>query len=148
MIKRAILAAAVLMVFCARFTPIRVHAQSGCSVQTLSSPYTYADNGYYFDQKGNEYGFAAAGLLVPDGNGNFSGTDTVSNGAVITRGRQFSGAYTVNSNCTGSLVFMDANGNAQAHLDFVITNNGRNVNFIQADNGTVISGTAQQQFPQ
>jgi hypothetical protein len=130
-----------------RLSPAPAISGGTCSTQTLSGSYTYSVSGYYFDQQSNEYGFAAAGLIVLDGNGGFTGTDTVSDGAVITRGRQLSGVYTVNANCTGSLTLVAPNGNTLGHLDLVITNNARNVNFIQADNGTAITGTAQQQFP-
>jgi len=126
---------------------INVKAQTGCSLQSLSVPYTYALNGSYFSVQGSLYGFSSAGRFVPDGNGNFVGTDTISDGAVITRGRQYTGTYTVNSNdCTGSAVFLN-NNVPLAHMDFVITNNAKNINFIQTDNGTDIAGTAQQQFP-
>jgi hypothetical protein len=146
MLKRiSVLVGVGLLIGASNISTRRVQAQGGCSLQTLSTPYTYAVNGSYF-ASGAQYGFSSAGRFLPDGNGNFTGTDTVSDGAVITRGRQYSGTYNVNNDCTGSAVFL--NGNTPlAHMDFVITNNGKNLNFIQTDNGTDIAGTAQQQFP-
>jgi hypothetical protein len=123
---------------------VKAQAASGCSAQTLSGPYTYALSGSYF-ASGSQYGFSSAGIMVADGGGAFTGTDTVSDGAVITRGRKYTGAYNVNSDCTGTLI-LQVSG-AALHLDIVITNNARNVNFIQTDGGTNIAGTAQQQFP-
>src|SRR6266702_2252422 len=72
---------------------VQVKAQNGCSLQSLSVPYTYALSGSYFDAKGGGYGFSSAGRFVPDGNGSFTGVDTYSDGAVITRGRRYSGTY-------------------------------------------------------
>src|SRR2546425_5046421 len=103
---------------------VPVKAQDGCSLQSLSVPYTYALSGSYFDAKGSGYGFSSAGRFVPDGNGNFTGLDTYSDGALITRGRRYSGTYTVNaSDCTGTAAFRDSAGSLFANVDLVITNN-------------------------
>lgn len=121
----------------------KVHAQTGCSAQTLSGPYTYALSGEYFDAKGGLYHFSASGRIIFDGAGGAAGKDTTSDGAFITRGRQYNAGYTIASDCTGYLIFEGGT----ATLDFVVTNNNRNLNFIQADQSTNIAGTAQQQFP-
>lgn len=125
-----------------------IKAQSGCSVQTLSAAYSYALSGTYFDNLGNRYGYTAVGRLVPDGNGNFTAADTVSDGASVSRGNQYSGTYTVNNDCTGTVIFKNSKGAVYANYDIVITNNAKSVSIIEADQGTEIMGTAQQQFPQ
>jgi hypothetical protein len=65
----------------------------------------------------------------------------VSDAGAITRDRQYTGTYTMNADCTGSARF-----SGLGQMDFVMTNNNQNVNFIQPDEGTDIVGTAQQQF--
>jgi hypothetical protein len=114
-------------------------ASTPCSLQSLSGAYTYVFRGFKFG--GNEHGFSAVGRLVADGNGNFTGADTVSDAGAITRDRQYTGTYTMNADCTGSARF-----SGLGQMDFVMTNNNQNVNFIQIDEGTDIVGTAQQQF--
>ena len=122
--------------------PRTANADPGCTVQSLSGPYTYAITGEYFDPRGNLYHFSAAGRIVADGAGSIDGKDTTSDGGFITRGRQYTASYRVNSDCTGTMVFQPG-----ANMDMVITNNGKNINFIQTDQSTNIAGTAQQQFP-
>jgi hypothetical protein len=120
-----------------------VRAQSGCSVQSVSGTYGYAHTGYVV-VSGNLNFFAAAGTFTADGNGGFDGIDTTSTNGVITRNRKYSGTYTVGSNCTGSLVFSSGN-QVLANMDFVLTNSGKTVKFIQSDTGTIITGTAELQ---
>jgi hypothetical protein len=111
------------------------------STCSLSGVYTYAYNGSYFDARGDEYGYSEMGRLVSDGNGNFTGVRTTSDGAVITRWVPFSGIYSVNpTDCTGNATLSTG-----VHVDFVMTNNSQNINFIQTDSGTQIAGTAQRQ---
>jgi hypothetical protein len=147
--KLAVVMLLGLGLLCGRLSrEVRVKAQDGCSLQSLAVPYTYALSGSYFDSLGRAYGFSSAGRFVPDGNGNFTGVDTNSDGALVTRGRKYFGDYTVNAtDCTGSAVFKDTGGRPFANVDLIITNNGKNLNFIQSDLGTNIAGTAQQQFP-
>lgn len=126
----------------------RVRAQAGCTAQNLSGPYTFTFRGAYIgDSFGNLFDLSETGRLVADGNGAFSGTETVSNDEAITRGAQFTGSYTVNDDCTGSATFKDTGGKTIANYDFAIANSGRQVDFIETDRGTNIAGKATQQFP-
>lgn len=123
-----------------------------CTQQSLSGTYTYVLTGSKYKTgagfgefnagpRSGEHAFSAVGQLVADGQGNFTGTDTVSDAGVITKVRNYTGTYTVNTNCTGS-----ATSSVFGDMNFVITNNLQNVNFIQTDHGTNVVGTAQQQF--
>jgi hypothetical protein len=123
-------------------------ADNTCSVQTLNGAYTYTlRGGYIGDQYGNVFDFAAAGRFVADGNGAFSGAETASQGESILRANKFTGTYTVNDDCTGTMIFRNSQGNVIANMDIVITNNAKEIELIESDNGTNISGRAQQQFP-
>jgi len=138
-----------ILLFAARIGgEFRVKAQAGCSAQSLSGPYAYSFRGTYVgDAFGDLFDFSATGRFIADGNGGFSGADTVSNNESITRGRQYNGSYTVNDNCTGAAVFKDSGGKTLANMDFVISGSGREVDFIESDQGTNIAGNARQQFP-
>ncbi len=50
-------------------------------------------------------GFRCRPLWRADGNGKFTGLDMVSDRALITRGRQYSGTYSINSDSTGRQYF-------------------------------------------
>lgn len=123
-------------------------AQTGCSAQNLSGPYAFSFRGTYIGNTfGDLFDFSETGRLVADGNGSFSGIETVSNDEAITQGLQFTGSYTVSDDCRGSAVFKDRSGRTLANYDFVITSNGRQIEFIETDQGTNIAGTATQQLP-
>ena len=123
-------------------------ADNTCSAQTLNGAYTYTlRGGYIGDQYGDVFDFAAAGRFVADGNGTFSGTETTSQGESISKAAPYTGTYTVNDDCTGTMIFKNSQGNVIANMDIVITNNAKEIEMIETDSGTNISGRAQQQFP-
>ena len=74
-----------------------------------------------------------------------TGADTVNLDGVPTRGRQFTGTYTINSDCTGTTSLRDASGNVIANLDLVVTNGGKDVALVDSDTDTILSGTAKLQ---
>ena len=126
--------------------PLR--ADNTCSVTTLNGAYTYTlRGGYIGDQYGDVFDFAAAGRFVADGNGGFSGAESTSQGESISKASPYTGTYTVNDDCTGTMIFRNSQGNAIANMDMAITNNAKEIELIETDNGTNISGRAQQQFP-
>jgi hypothetical protein len=125
-----------------------LRAQDACTAQSLNGAYTYTLHGSYVgDQFGDLFDFSAAGRFVADGGGSFSGAETASQGETITRGAKYTGTYTVNDDCTGSAAFRDSSGKVFANLDLVITSNGKEIELIETDQGTNISGTGHQQFP-
>ncbi|HEV2381606.1 MAG TPA: hypothetical protein VG206_17660 [Terriglobia bacterium] len=114
-------------------------AQSGtCTTATISGKYGYAIQGLIY-QTGSLIPFAEAGSLTADGNGNFTGSEIYSEGTPTPRSSY--GTYTVNSDCTGAAHFADTG----SQVSFVVTANGQQVDFIESDAGTVISGTAKRQ---
>ena len=144
--KYKILLVLSLLIVAGAVSPLR--ADNTCSAQTLNGAYTYTlRGGYIGDQYGDVFDFAAAGRLVADGNGGFSGAETVSQGESISRANKFTGTYTVNDDCTGTMIFRNSQGNLLANMDIVITNNAKEIELIETDNGTDIAGRAQQQFP-
>ena len=127
-------------------SPLR--ADNTCSAATLNGPYTYTlRGGYIGDQFGDVFDFSAAGRFVADGNGGFSGAESTSQGESISKAAPYTGTYAVNDDCTGTMVFKDSKGNLIANMDIMITNNAKEIELIETDDGTNISGRAQQQFP-
>lgn len=78
----------------------------------------------------------AVGRTAYDGKGNLVNPYTVSVNGVISTGTGI-GTYTVNSDCTGSVVRTDG-----SHYSFVVTPDGSRIDSINTDPGRVFSGTA------
>lgn len=81
---------------------------------------------------------AALGRITLDGSGSLRGTVSLSFNGTVTRGIPFSGSYSINSDCTGTLTFFGSS----VHFDIVITPDGRQITMLQTDTGTTISGSA------
>lgn len=84
------------------------------------------------------YILAAAGRMVVDGAGAITGADTISYDGSIVK-RKYTGTYTVNEDCTGSLV-LKADDTSITNADFVIVNDGKEVSMVQTDPSFVLSG--------
>ena len=123
--------------------PRIAHAQQGCSASSFNAPYSYNVTGTYYDNAGNVYAYGDAGTFTPDGNGNLTGSDTVSNDGAIGH-RTFTGSYSVNANCSGSAKFQFSDG-MNASMDLFLGNGGKSVNFIDTDNNVIVTGNATAQ---
>jgi len=82
---------------------------------------------------------AFVGQVIYDGNGNMYGTLTQSLQGTITSGVPFSGTYTENADCTGT-VQITGDGN----FSFIVVNGGKEHLLIHTEPGWIISGTEQQ----
>lgn len=128
----------------------KVHAQASnvCSNASFAGSYGYQSTGYYGSSQGTAL-FTAVGAITADGNGNLTGAETASqNGTMLSA--QLTGTYQVTAGCTGTmqLIASIAAGQISAsNMSFVVVNNGLGIQYMQTDAGTVISGSAQQQFP-
>ena len=139
----AVLVLVTVAVFIGRFTAQPVaREQSGCSVATLKGTYGFAVNGFFYYSEGSQGVYSSAGTAVADGNGAISGTDTVNLDGRPTRGRQYSGTYTINNDCSGSMNLKDSKGNVIANMDLVVTNGGKNMMLVDYDTDTIFNGTA------
>jgi len=128
-----------------------VKAKSGCSNSTLNSSYRYSSSGSGFPVAGPIHPagatlpFASVGIATFNGDGTFSGSDTISlSGNTIPRA--FTGTYTVNSDCTGSMTFnffSPSAGSGPANV--VVGSDGSGFLFIGTATGATVVGEAKKQ---
>ena len=125
-----------------------VYAQSGCDATSLNGAYGYMLSGFAYDVQGNFYTLASVGRMTPDGNGGLTGAETFSLDGDI-RTRNYTGTYTVNSDCTGSMVLQVSQSGSttttQNNANFVTVNNSKEVKFIQTDRNFIFNGTLTKQ---
>ena len=143
----AILALITLGLLIGRFTAQPVaRAQSGCTLANLKGAYGLAVNGFFYDPFDGSQGiYSSAGLVIADGNGGITGTDTLNLDGTPTRGRQFTGTYTVNPDCTGTMNLKDAKNVPITNMDMVIANGGKEVVMTDYDTDLILNGTAKLQ---
>jgi hypothetical protein len=83
---------------------------------------------------------AAVGQFTADGNGNVTGSSTVSNnGAIETQ--TYTGTYSISKNCTGSLT-TNFTGGGTGHNNFVVDDSKKGAQVINTDRGHAASGFA------
>jgi hypothetical protein len=91
---------------------------------------------------GTPFPFGEAGLITLDGKGNHSGKTTVNLGGNVQT-PTFTGTYTVNSDCTGSITVISSLG-LQLHDAIVITRGGLATVDVQTDPFAVITRTLEK----
>ena len=124
--------------------PPKAHADDGCTNASFSGAYGYVNSGFFYTPSLGIFG--ASGRFVSDGNGNLTGSDTLNIDGGLNRGRKYTGTYSINADCTGSMVFQ-ISATGTNNFDIVLTDNGREVKLIETDPNTIITGTAHQQLP-
>ena len=121
-------------------TAPKVQAQNPCTSASFRGAFGYTFTGI---TGVDALAFAAVGRWVADGQGNFSGVETASSGGEIFQ-RTYTGAYKVNSDCTGSAISNDNFGKT-VKCDFVIVSGGTEIQVIEADVDTAVVGCLRQQ---
>jgi len=126
---------AVVLVFVIMIAVGQAFAAS-CSDATLKGVYGLIFSGVGGDGTPR----AVVGQATADGQGNLSGTVTKSkDGTIVTI--TSTGTYSVAKNCTGSVTFVDEDGETR-DVNFVLDNGNKGLQAIQTDSGRVISGFA------
>jgi hypothetical protein len=119
-----------------------VAAQDSCSARTVEGDYALSAQGKTEDLA---HTTANLGRVVVDGRGGLSGALTISVDGRIARGQHLSGTYVVNADCTGSETFTIGADPTPRTADFVVSDRGRQIAFLETDPGTVFVGTATRQ---
>jgi hypothetical protein len=120
-----------------------VHAQSGCSDATLNGNYPFTYTGFGAHRlKQTNIPTAAVGLLTFDGTGNATFTYTfVANGVASTTSVPDAGAYTVNSDCSGTMT----DATTGIHFNLETVGGGAEIFGIQTDAGSTNTFDAKKQ---
>ena len=115
----------------------------GCSNVSLKGNFDYSSTGTLLPSYAPPPfagPFAEIGLQSFDGNGNTSGSATLSaNGNIVPV--TFTGTYSVNSDCTGNMTLQISPLGATVHVDFVIDKSGKGFQAIETEPGLIVTRT-------
>ena len=134
-----VMAAMVLVVAMPALTDAKdENAGARCSEATLDGRYLFAYDGFVI--KGNEkVPFASSGYEVYDGNGHVKGVATTNENGKVTRKEPFSGTYTVNADCTGTVTYTDG-----TQFDQFIDPDGSTFTFVQTNPPEFVAAGVEQ----
>jgi hypothetical protein len=115
-------------------------ASLSCSNQTLKGTYDFASTTWSISATDQATPVAKAGFDTFDGDGNGNGVITVnSNGAVVENNETSTSTYSVNADCTGTVVFNES-GNL-LHFNMYVSPSGNQFRLVGTDPGSVEAGT-------
>jgi hypothetical protein len=119
--------------------PHSIAATLSCSNATLNGTYAFGYVGWSISG-GQIAPFSAAGFDTFNGAGTSTGVITVnSNGVVVNNNTTDTSTYTIESACTGTIVFNIAG--TLAHFNVYVSPDGDQFMLIETDQGSVIGGT-------
>jgi hypothetical protein len=142
----AILSSAVAVGLFSSTTAAQASEHKECSLATVWGSFGYTSTGTLINFPAPFAGpFAELGRQTFDGHGHTAATGIVSaNGNLSPVTIQ--GTYSVDPDCTGSMVLAVSPFNETTNLSFVIDRDGEELRFIHTDPGEVQSGTFTKQF--
>ncbi|MDX2166307.1 MAG: hypothetical protein SF182_04565 [Deltaproteobacteria bacterium] len=119
---------------------------AGCTAATLKGSYVYAYDGFQVmgETAAQRIPFAFAGRDIWHGDGTMAGTGSGGTNGVPDGVASYTGTYSLDADCTGSLIYTDGSGHA-THWDLYVLNNGALISYVQTDAGFVAAGTEQRQ---
>lgn len=109
---------------------VAAQGKAYCSNKTLKGTYSYSVQGNS-TENGGQKPFAEAGMESYDGRGNIKGNGSDSDNPTNS---SFSGTYTINPDCTGTLNY------DQTVYNIYVKPNGNAFQFIDTTTGSVLSG--------
>ena len=119
----------------------RRRARISCSNATLKGTYAHAETGWSISAQGQATPVATAGFDTFDGDGTGTGVITInSNGVVVADNETSTATYPINTDCTGTVVFNDADGSI-VHFNIYLSPSGNQIRFIATEPGSVIAST-------
>jgi hypothetical protein len=116
--------------------------QGGCTLATLKGTYVFATDGFNLQQGliARRTPFAYSGSEVYDGAGKVTGAYSGNNNGTVYRKITYTGTYTVNLDCSGTLTIVETVSGAIAHFDQFTGPDGSEFTFAQTDQGVTGSG--------
>ena len=122
------------------------HAQAApCSLNGAAGKYGFTLTGVVITQAG-AIPIAAVGGANLDASGNATGVESRSVGGGFAD-ETFTGSYTVNPDCTGTLTLQIVQFGVTVHSYFVIDDSGREFLAIETEKDFIITRIARRQFP-
>jgi len=115
--------------------PEQALSENPCSLRTLKGIYAYHCSGVHLGN-GQPIYVAFAGQEHYNGDGTMTGTYTFSDNGTISHNISYTGTYTVNPDCTGTLATKDVNG-VVVHADLFFGRDGEEVHFVLTDDDVV-----------
>jgi hypothetical protein len=114
-------------------------ARLSCSNATLKGTYAHAETGWSISAQGPATPVATAGFDTFDGDGTGTGVITINSNGVADN-ETSTATYSINKDCTGTVVFNDANGSI-VHFNVYLSPSGNQMRFIATEPGSVIAST-------
>ena len=139
---------AALTALALSIAPTATAADKGCSNASLTGTFVRRDTGTILSPPAAAGLIAVVGTFTFDGNGNLTGAGVSSQHGNIVHGTS-TGTYTVNPDCSGTIV-SQSSGGFVSHYSFVMDDNGNEIQYICTDSAPtaiVYSGFARRQFP-
>lgn len=106
-----------------------------CALGSLNGRYVFAVEGRFGETRVTQAGFE-----VYYGDGTMEGVYSKSENGAISRNIPYTGTYTVNSDCTGTLTTTDIGSGLIGHFDQFLGPKGDEFSWIQTDPGTGLAG--------
>lgn len=120
-----------------------IRADDSCSAATVNVKYAYLLNGTIYDNNYTPFLLSAVGVASPDGAGNISGSESFNLDGTGSK-RTYTGTYTVNADCTGSMT-LNYSDKWVLHFDFVILDDAKEISITSMDQPVIYSGTMKRQ---
>jgi hypothetical protein len=115
---------------------------TGCSTSTIKGNYGFTMLGFA-GPVGGMVPVATGGRLTFDGGGNLTGSSTNSLNGTMSEPQTLSGGYTISPGCTGTAWFTPMGpGAGTVHVALVVLGNGRQIDSLETDTGTTVTGSA------
>src|SRR5947209_5090178 len=102
-----------------------------CTILTGTYSFTFSGTAI-FPGSSTPVPFAGIGIQTFDGSGKWTGTESANFGAFVLRNAAFSGTYTLNPDCTGTMTAKFPDGST-GHQDFVVTQGGASLIAVGTD---------------
>ena len=130
--------------------PAAKAADKGCSNDSLQGTFAYTGTGFVVTPAAHAGPFAEVGTQTFDGNGATTTTFTASGNGNLFQ-TTFTGTYTVNPDCTGTMNLVAPGpvppAGVTVTLFFVMDDNLNGFQAIETLLGVVVTRTARRQFP-
>ena len=114
-------------------------ARLSCSNATLTGTYDFARTIWSISANDLATPVALAGFDTFDGDGTGTGVITInSNGVVVANNKTSTATYSVNADCTGTVVFNEAG--SLLHFNIYVSPSGNQFRLVRTDPGSVEAG--------